>query len=140
MHSFKSFKKKENIFFKLQEENTKLKSQISVYKTKLEQQQQQINALSSKQNQNTSTLNRTLLDDDKALEIIELTLYKYQNFLDFLRNAGFGKLIDIGEMNQQQQHSNSKLSKQQKQQKQTAELLQKQQKNLQNNHPRLKKT
>lgn len=48
-------------------------------------------------------MNRTLLDDDKALEIIELTLYKYQNFLDFLRNAGFGKLIEMGDLNQQEQ-------------------------------------
>lgn len=38
-------------------------------------------------------------------QIIELTLYKYQNFLDFLRNAGFGKLIEIGEMDQKQEQS-----------------------------------
>jgi hypothetical protein len=50
-------------------------------------------------------MNRTLLDDDKALEIIELTLYKYQGFLDFLRNAGFGKLIEMGDMNQKHQSS-----------------------------------
>lgn len=59
-------------------------------------------------------MNRTLLDDDKALEIIELTLYKYQSFLDFLRNAGFGKLIEMGDLNQQeqqQQHVSNKSSK-----------------------------
>jgi hypothetical protein len=48
-----------------------------------QQQQQQLN--SSKANNN---LNRSVLDDDNALEIIELTLVKYQKFLDFLRNAG----------------------------------------------------
>jgi hypothetical protein len=57
---------------------------------------------------NTSTLNRTLLDDDRALEIIELTLYKYQQFLDFLRNAGFGKLIEYSEINQEQQEQRQK--------------------------------
>lgn len=35
-----------------------------------------------------SNLSKSVLDDDKALEIIELTLNKYQRFLDFLRNAG----------------------------------------------------
>lgn len=44
-------------------------------------------------------LSRTLLDDEKALEIIEITLQKYQKFLDFLRNSGFGNLIEIGEAN-----------------------------------------
>lgn len=69
-------------------------------RSKIDQQQQQITNLSKNKNGN---LNRTVLDDDKALEIIELTLHKYQNFLDFLRNAGFGKLIDINEMNQLEQ-------------------------------------
>lgn len=84
----------EDILLQLQDENTKLKSQISVYKSKVDHQQHQINALSSKQS-NTSNLNRTLLEDDKALEIIELTLYKYQNFLDFLRNAGLGVSLTL---------------------------------------------
>jgi hypothetical protein len=35
-----------------------------------------------------SNLNKSVLDDDKALEIIEFTLHKYQKFLDFLKNAG----------------------------------------------------
>ena len=85
----------EDLLLEFQDENNKLKSQISVYKSRVEQQQYEINRLQSK---NSASMNRTVLDDDKALEIIELTLYKYQNFLDFLRNAGFGKLIDIGEM------------------------------------------
>lgn len=85
----------EDMLLKFKDENTKLKAQISMLKTKVDQQQEQIN-----QQQQQNPMNRTLLDDDKALEIIERAFYKYQNFLDFLRNAGFGKLIDIGEMNQ----------------------------------------
>jgi hypothetical protein len=88
----------EDMLIQLQDENTKLKTQINTLKGKLEQ----ASASSSNLKRNKSdTFNRTMLDDDKALEIIELTLQKYQNFLDFLRNAGFGKLIDMGEMNQQ---------------------------------------
>ncbi|CAF0863953.1 unnamed protein product [Brachionus calyciflorus] len=102
----------EDLLLEFQDENTKLKSQLSVYKSKLEQQAQELNQL--KQNSN---MNRTLLDDDKALEIIELTLYKYQNFLDFLRNAGFGKLIDIGEMTQPDKKKISKQSEIIRQQK-----------------------
>ena len=55
-------------------------------------------------------MSRSYLDDDKAVEIIELTIYKLQSFLDFLRDRGFGKLIEIGGMNnqqQQQQHHDS---------------------------------
>ncbi|RMZ99904.1 centrosomal of 78 kDa-like [Brachionus plicatilis] len=103
----------EDLLLQFQDENTKLKAQLSVYKSRVEQQQHELNKLSSKQN---ATMNRTMLDDDKALEIIELTLYKYQNFLDFLRNAGFGKLIDIGEMNQDKK-SKSKHAEVIKQQK-----------------------
>ena len=58
-------------------------------------------------------MNRTLLDDDK-LEIIELTLYKYQSFLDFLRNAGFGKLIEMGDLSQEQHHNPVKQKNSQK--------------------------
>lgn len=69
-------------------------------------------------------MNRTLLDDDKALEIIELTLYKYQSFLDFLRNAGFGKLIEMGDLSQEQQNNpvkqkNSQKNKSSKSKRQT---------------------
>jgi hypothetical protein len=39
-------------------------------------------------NMSRSNLNKSLLDDDKALEIIELTMHKYQKFLEFLKNAG----------------------------------------------------
>ena len=97
---------------------------MSFLRSKVDQQQQEINKRSSKSNPNQSNLNRTLLDDDKALEIIELTLYKYQSFLDFLRNAGFGKLIEMGDMNQKQQLHNAasytedKLRQESKQQQQ----------------------
>ena len=98
----------ENMLIGLQEDNTKLKSQVSFLKSKVEQQQHQIVSTQKKSttaNNNTSSLNRTLLDDDKALEIIELTLHKYQQFLDFLRNAGFGKLIEYSEINNQEPRS-----------------------------------
>ena len=73
-------------------------------RSKVEHQQQELQSQKTRNNRNNqSTMNRTLLDDDKALEIIELTLYKYQSFLDFLRNAGFGKLIEMGDLNQQEQ-------------------------------------
>ena len=68
--------------YKLQRENTKLKSQISILQTKLE------NAPINNPNMSRSNLNKSLLDDDKALEIIELTMHKYQKFLEFLKNAG----------------------------------------------------
>ena len=91
----------EDMLLQFKEENTKLKAQISVLKSKLDHQQNQIEILKQKNpNNTTSMMNRTLLDDDKALEIIERAFQKYQNFLDFLRNAGFGQLIDIGEMHQ----------------------------------------
>jgi centrosomal protein CEP78 len=91
----------EDMLLQFKEENTKLKAQISMLKSKLDHQQNQIEILKQKNpNNTTSMMNRTLLDDDKALEIIERAFQKYQNFLDFLRNAGFGQLIDIGEMHQ----------------------------------------
>ena len=62
-----------------------------------------------KANMDRGNMSRSYLDDDKAGEIIELTIYKLQSFLDFLRDRGFGKLIEIGGMNnqQQQQHPDS---------------------------------
>lgn len=101
-------------FKKLQNENTKLKSQISFLRSKVDQQQQQITILQKSKSDyhqgagNTSTMNRTLLDDDRALEIIELTLHKYQQFLDFLRNAGFGKLIEYSGINKPTKPASSK--------------------------------
>ncbi len=94
-----------------------MKSQISVLRSKVEHQQREIQQNSRKQQNNNNNqtqsnmMNRTLLDDDKALEIIELTLYKYQGFLDFLRNAGFGKLIEMGDMNQRQQQQQQQQQK-----------------------------
>ncbi len=100
----------EDMLIELQEENTKLKSQVSVLKHKLDSNERRGAGASGHNITVNNQMNRTLLDDDKALEIIELTLYKYQNFLDFLRNAGFGKLIEIGEMDQKQEQ-NKKPSK-----------------------------
>lgn len=60
--------------------------------------QTQMNDETVMSNQTMTTSN---LDDEKALEIIELTLLKYQNFLEFLRMSGFGRLIELGELNQQ---------------------------------------
>lgn len=45
----------------------------------------------------TSSLKSGLLNDEKALDVIELTLNKYKKFLDFLRTSGYGKLIDFGD-------------------------------------------
>jgi hypothetical protein len=110
-----------------------LKSQVDSLNLKVEEQQKLINRLSSKNSNinNESHLNRTLLDDEKALEIIELTLYKYQNFLDFLRNSGFGKLIEMGEMNQQNEQNLLLLQQQQHQLQQNSYHQQKSQKNHQ---------
>lgn len=79
---------------KLKEENTRQKAQISVLKSKLEQSQRN-------QKSDESAANHTFLDDEK-LKIIEKTLHSYQNFIDFLRDSDFGKLVDIFEMNQVQ--------------------------------------
>ena len=105
----------EDMLIDLQEENTKLKTQVSVLRHKLETNERRGGggggaSISGHNTTASNQMNRTLLDDDKALEIIELTLYKYQNFLDFLRNAGFGKLIEIGELDQKQEQ-NKKQSK-----------------------------
>lgn len=110
-----------------------MKSQVDNLNSKVEEQQKLINRLSSKNSNinNESHLNRTLLDDEKALEIIELTLYKYQNFLDFLRNSGFGKLIEMGEMNQQNEQNLILLQQQQHQLQQNSYHQQKSQKNHQ---------
>lgn len=86
-----------------------LKSENVMLKAKMDEQQKMISRLSIETDGSGVTggsfLNRTAtnLDDEKALEIIELTLLKYQNFLDFLRNAGLGKLIELGEIHQQRQ-------------------------------------
>lgn len=82
----------EYLIIELQRENTKLKSQISILQTKLE------SAPINNNNMSRSNLNKSLLDDDKALEIIELTMHKYQKFLEFLKNAGLGKLIQMAEL------------------------------------------
>lgn len=73
-----------------------VKSENQSLKAKVEEQEELIERLSSEPSNRTMTL-----EDAKALEIIELSLLKYQNFLDFLRNTGFGKLIELGELNQQ---------------------------------------
>ncbi len=100
----------EDMLLRLQDDNTRLKSQISVLKSKLDQQQHEIQKSKNRNNSTSSNnnMNSTLLNDDKALEIIELTLYKYQGFLDFLRNAGFGKLIEMGDLNQEQVMNSNK--------------------------------
>lgn len=59
----------------LKQENNQLKNQVNVL------QHQVLNV-------RQTNLNKSILDDDKALEIIELTLHKYQKFLDYLRNNG----------------------------------------------------
>lgn len=103
----------------LQMEITSLKSENVSLKCKIDEQQKVISRMSTtsmtvasdSMHHDSDTmcathqLNRTAtnLEDEKALEIIELTLLKYQNFLDFLRNAGFGKLIELAECNQQRQ-------------------------------------
>jgi len=93
----------EDMLLRLQDDNTRLKAHISMLKSKLDQQQHELQKAKSRSNATQSNnMNSTLLNDDKALEIIELTLYKYQSFLDFLRNAGFGKLIEMGDLSQEQ--------------------------------------
>jgi hypothetical protein len=103
----------EDMLLSLQDENIRLKAQISFLKSKCEQQQSQINMIQKNSKAlNQSNLNRTTssyLDDDRALEIIELTLLKYQNFLEFLRNEGFGKLIEFSEMNQENVNNNQNI-------------------------------
>jgi hypothetical protein len=76
----------------LQHENTKLKTQINSLQAKLEHANfnQNLNGSTIRHGDiSKSNLNKSLLDDDKALEIIEFTLHKYQKFLDFLKNAGY---------------------------------------------------
>lgn len=149
-----TFKKKLFGCEKLQDQNTNLQMEISSLKSenmslksKIDEQQQKLigrTTTTTMMNDETSmgsesclvggvsgsgsaSLNRTStnLDDEKALEIIELTLLKYQNFLDFLRNTGFGKLIELGEFNQQRQLQKQQQRQQLVQQNQHKQALSK---------------
>lgn len=51
---------------------------------------------------------RSIIDDENALDVIELTLNKYRQFLDFLRMSGYGNLIEIGEENFSAKRSHAK--------------------------------
>lgn len=126
-------------------EISSLKSENVALKCKLDDQQKIITRMSSSSSSSTSAnaiattsnelslmhhdadttqLNRTAtnLEEEKALEIIELTLLKYQNFLDFLRNFGFGKLIELAECNQQRQEQLKNTATHHQLQKQLSQL------------------
>lgn len=79
-------------------------------RNKIDQQQELINDLTK--NNKEREASSSILDDENALNIIELTLFKYQKFLDFLKNAGFGKLIEMNEMSQLEQFQQQEQQKQ----------------------------